>query len=392
MNQHMQKTKMVILSLFFSIVGVGFLFFESGALTPIVPQGPLESFMGSYVSLEGVVCRKFESKGNLFIVIRGDYEVEVPIFYGLKESLGRVPDLGDWVNVQGVLEEVPQEYLREYWPKFSLSVNEAYEIEVGEIHQAFLDKTYDYSLSRAGLVLCLEGKIELIEDGTAYVNGVGVPASEEMSIADRITGKVLVVENDHKLENIPIEMDLLPAEVVPLDNVVLQGESYRTRGTVEEMRPYYSGLLITLVEDGRSLEVYARNMAPIFFRDVICARGIFKEFRGRELLYVGSSLDIVVEERGIEDPVLAMSAGQRSLVVANVIGEDMVGKHRVVQLSVSGQAINCHLYCDELEDMEKMGRDLGLLEKGSVIVAYLEIIEKNGLIESKLIDFLPYYK
>jgi len=355
-----------------------------------VPQGPLESFVGSYVSLEGVVCRKFESKGNLFVSIKGDYEVEVPIFFGLKDSLEKVPDLGDWISVNGILEEVPQEYLREHWPKLSLSVNEPHEIVVGEVHHIFLEDAYEYCLFNAGRVLNLSGKIDLIENGEAFVGGVGITLTNDMMIADEVVGKALIVENDHRLENIPIKLEVKSGKIAKIADIRSIGEAYLAKGRIIDMRPYYSGLLMNISDGENSIEVYSKSIPEVFFGDEITARGIFKEYRGKDLLYVTGARDTDIVNKGELDDLLDLTLGNRIKAHAVVREEILVGRHRILTLEVLGEELQCHLYQDEIENMERMGRSMALLSKGKEIVVYLEIIDYKGTLESKLIDFLPF--
>jgi len=384
----MKISKIAVISVLFSIVGVGFIFFESGNITPIVARGPLESYVGDYMSFEGVVCRKYESNGNLFLVLRGEHEVEVPIFYGLREKLSIEPKLGDWVYVQGTLNEVPQKYMRQYWPRFSISVEEPFELDIQKFYPAYVDIAEGYGYEDAGRVYSLNGKVKDIEGGYALIGDVKVPFEDGMGLADIVDAKVLVLEDDRSLCNLVLSLNVSHAELSELGSVDEIGEPYLASGRIASLKPYYGGVLLEIEDGKETLDIYIKGMADIFFKDTIEARGIFRIYRGNELLYVNSPNDVYVSSTGEISTSLPEDCGEREKVSATIASTYLVGRHKILNILACGVELPCHLYSKEIGDMEKLGKDIDSLIDGREIIAYLEIIECKDDLESKLLDFI----
>ncbi|MBN1786486.1 MAG: OB-fold nucleic acid binding domain-containing protein [Candidatus Methanofastidiosa archaeon] len=385
----MKLSKMAIFSIIFSIVGVGFLFYESNSIMPMAPHGPLDSYIGSLVSFEGVVNRIFESKGNLFLTIRGDYEVEVPIFFGLREKLEKEPRLGDWIYVQGVLDEVPQEYLRQYWPKFTLSLEEPQDLEVREIHHAFLDRAEGYYLKDAGCVLVVEGCVDKVEGNVAYVEGVGIMIEDEVQIADRISGKLLVVEENRSISNVPLQIDVSGAVMTSLKDVNETGKAYLVAGSALSFKPYYGGILMQVGDGEDTIPIFCKEMIDLYCCDEVIGRGVFREYRGMEVLYVEDPCDISVIASELVDECMPSEVGDRSKMMASINRIEYKGSHMMLYLGIGDETVLCHVYSDEREVMERMGRDMALLYEGNRMIAFIEVIENDGQLVTKLIDLAP---
>ncbi|MHC1598927.1 MAG: hypothetical protein ACXQS3_02355 [Candidatus Methanofastidiosia archaeon] len=383
----MKDRKIIVLSILLSIAGVGFLFFEADNTVPIKPRGPLAPYVGSYVSVEGVVSRKLESKGNLFLVIKGDHEVEIPLFYGLKECLSQVPELGDWVCAQGILSSVKQEYLRQYWPHFFLDIEKCDHIEILPCDYDSLPRATCYTVNEAGSVLQVNGKVTAMLPNGVAVGDLEIETALSPKIGDMVEGFVLIVEDHGKISNMPLKLTIHEADITPLSKVQHEGTPYLIQGTVKSVKSYYKGILLEVDDSTATKYVYSTTGLDVFPNDTITARGLYRQYYHQTVLYVPSSAPIGVQRTRGPDNDIMLEKGKKVVVMATVDDIYFKGSHQVLKLDAPFGIIQAHIYATEKKDLLKRGKDATSLKVGCTILVCLEIITDCKLPDAKIIDF-----
>ncbi|MHC1604742.1 MAG: hypothetical protein ACXQTP_02055 [Candidatus Methanofastidiosia archaeon] len=384
----MKDLKLILIGVILSMSGIGFLYFEAERAEPQKPEGNLSSYVENYICIEGVVCRKFESKGNVFIAIKGDYEVEIPLFFGLKEKLDIVPELGDWVYAQGILEEVPQRYMRQFWPIYSLQIEKPDHLQVEKLDLKKVRKTDKYTLSQAGCLYPFGGQVTEVCFPNITVDSIELLTYTDVGICDEVSCALLIVEDEGVLKNIPFEFNVSPATYTAIKNAKEEGNPYMVRGKVLTVKKYYQGLLMSVKEDEDEMLLYLKFDRDIFCRDEIEARGIYKEFYNNLVLYVSSPRDISLKKCRREDDIKNIKDKTIVVLKATIKDISFVGKHPIYTLDTSSGTVNAHLYASVKEGLLKRGKDPTKIKEGEEMLFCLLIRQIAPHIDAEILDFV----
>ena len=384
----MKEKALLAISLCISLAGVGFMYYESGRAEPDPLSEMLGGQVADYVVVEGVVSRYREKNGNIFIAVRGEAEVEVPLFYGVAKELDIVPSLGDVVEVRGMLSAVEPIYMRPYWPEYQILVEAPEHVRViGKAAADNLKEAPNASLWNAGMKYEARGIVGEIREGSTMVGGVPLSPDPLPRTGDAVIATVLLIEKEGALDttilDISVETSVPVGPSVPSE----LGAAYHVEGRVTEVRAYYSGVRICLSDDSGDLHVYCPDIVDTFCGDMLTARGVLRTYYGSTVLYAASGNDVAVTGIGEHIPPDSLESGGTYVLYCTVTHTEYKGNHPIYTLDTVLGTVYAHLYAKERDNLERRGKTGVYFQEGVTCYLQLEITSIEGVPTGKILDY-----
>lgn len=359
-----------------SIGGVLMIGALSDSIEPVSPSGGLEGHVGDYVFIEGIVSRAYETKGNVFLTVKGEFEAEIPLFYGIAQQFETLPKPGDAIRVEGVLERVSVQYRRQYWPAYSISVESCdavTEICDGRIP---LRSCSRLSLENAGCVYSITATVERAWSGHVRAGGAELEVSGA-DVADIICAEILITEEQGRIREKVIDCRIVPAEAVLPSHPMEEGRQYAVSGTVSFLRPYYGGVLVGISGPEGEVESYVPGGFGLFYGDGVVARGTWKSYYGGLRLVTQGIESVEVVAPHTAECVHAGDGTTWNTSVLLVENRSGCG-HTAFLAEICGERTLIHLYAEQEGWLERMGKDAGACVIGNAYMMTLRSEIKRG--------------
>lgn len=383
----MNERRLILFSLMLSLAGVGFMYFESGRTAPHSPVGELDEYVDTYVEVSGVVCRKHVSDGHHFLAIAGAHDIEVPIFYGVASRMERIPDLGDWISVRGKLTSVDDRYLRHYWPRHAVTPASPEDVCYVDENTDTLQHTTAYALRNAGRVFTFDDLVMRSDGGMCVVGDVSFCHENDYEIGDHVCGAVIICDLEGDTVGIPLTIEHVEASPVDPSDVETLGMPYYVTGTVRSVKAYYTGCLIELGDDEGSIDIFVPRVIDAFPHDLMSARGIYRNYYRRYVVYAPSHECITVRPRRNGASVTRGDVGTNMVVEASIRDVTFKGNHPILTLHDGKTTIEAHLYAGERDDLERRDRDPLCLPEGVPVLFFLSIEGyEDGVVRASILD------
>jgi hypothetical protein len=383
----MNERKLILLSLVLSLAGVGFMYFESGRTGPQTPTGELEDYVNTYVEVSGIVCREHVSDGHHFLAVAGSHEVEVTLFYGIASKMDVVPQLGDWISVRGELTEVDDRYRRHHWPRHAVTPSSPDDVTRVSPDIDILRHTNAYAIRNAGQVYSFDEQVSCVEGDMCTVGNVRFRHEGGYAIGDHVCGAVIICDLDGEAVGIPLTVEHVEASPVGPSEVVEVGRPYYVSGTVRSVRVYYTGCLVELCDEQGTVHVFVPRVIDAFPRDEMSARGVYRNYYRRYVLYAPAHDCVTVRPVREGVSVSPADVGEKRVIKASVEKVTFKGNHPILLLDDGATLIEAHLYAEERDDLERRGRDPLCLPEGVPALFFLSIDGYGeGVVHASILD------
>ncbi len=384
----MKEKALIVLSLCLSVAGVGFMFYESSSATPDPLSPQLGGQVEEFVTVEGVVSRYREKNGNIFIAVRGEAEVEVPLFYGTALQLDAIPAPGDWVEVRGMLAETEDKYLRPYWPAYQIVIESPSHLQIlGQAPHDRLGVAMDASLWNAGMLYHACGTVGAPHEGAITIAGAPIELDIVPRVGDSVTATVLLVEIDGALASRVLDIEIDASEPVPPSCASTLGAAYHVAGCVSDVRAYYKGVRIELSGGQDALPLYCPDIVDAFVGDRIDARGVLRTYYGEDVLYVSTCDDMAVTVSGTYEKPDSIIKGERYVLYCTVTQVEYKGSHPIYTLETELGPMYAHLYAKERDNLQRRDKSDLYLQEGAACHLYMEITSVEGTPTGKILDY-----
>lgn len=394
------------LALVCSVAGIAALFFLSQHIEPPLMKinQVKDNNIGDYVTVQGVVCRLRESKGNTFLTLCDNGEIDVPLFDAKADI-----EIGDFVRVTGTVSlyeknlQIQIDSLNEVkvikilW---GICTNGRIETEKGAlpikgIHEGPCGLAEEEgmvlrpsSARTIGGVLEFSGRVSGVRrfEGFTIFSIFGMEDDfftlDEIDVAQEISGMGLLCEKDSYEEIFVLRYERDEPETESIASVHNRPEGFpvQTRGTVVFLKQYAETTYMKLRDDSGHIFVSAPRTDEVSEGNVVEARGILKE--GKIYCYEGR--------------ITVISTGQRRMKIEDInrdfLGETMyvsgdvrsvIVSEAFVSLTVKDKTASILVYFPEdvLENLENQGIEPRTLRIGDYVEIEGVLDEYRGQLE-----------
>jgi len=395
-----------IVALACSVAGIAALFFLSQHIEPPLMKisQVKDNNMGDYVTVQGVVCKLREAKGNTFFTLCDNGQIDVPLFDAKADI-----EIGDFTRVKGTVSlyekrlQIPPDSLNEVKVTHILwgnCTNGRIETEKGAfpingLHEGpcGLDEEEGIILKpssgrKMGGVIEFSGRVSRAKrfEGFTIFTIFGSEddffTPDEIDVAQEISGIGLFCEKDSYEEIFVLRDEKKEPETESIASVHNRPEGFpvQTKGTVVFLKQYAETTYMKLRDDSGYIFVSAPRTDEVSEGYIVEAGGILKE--GKIYCYGGT--------------VAIVSKGQRRMRMEDInrdfLGETMyvsgdvksvVVSQDFVSLTVEDETASILVYFPEnvLTNLETQGIEVRRIRIGDYVETQGVLDEYRGQLE-----------